>query len=317
MAARLDITTVKRIEDALRDPSATLTGDYMKQLAIDFECHLATIYRIKLRVLANTPAMPPSGGARPLITWQMEQSIKLLLDQQPWIFLDEICDFLFEAYDIIVNKSTVSRVLRKIEVTRKRLKVVAAQRNEELRLDWQYNLMEFTADQLVCVDESGSDERTGDRMYGWANKGARAQVSRWLANKERVSVLPAYTIEGYITARTFKGTCTGDIFEEFIIEQVLPICNAYPAPRSVVVLDNASVHHSNKASILEVARRRGVLIRFLPPYSPDFNPIEESFGWWRVTTPKAPTTLSLAVKTARFPSLISSFLTLPTSMPPL
>ena len=67
------------------------------------------------------------------------------------------------------------------------------------------------------------------------------------------------------------------MFEDFLIDDVLPLCNAYPAPQSIVILDNASIHHSNIDRIQEQFNRRGVLLRFLPPYSPDFNPIEESF----------------------------------------
>ncbi len=73
-----------------------------------------------------------------------------------------------------------------------------------------------------------------------------------------MSLLPAYTTKGYIASRKFIGTYTGDIFEEFIIEQVLLICNLYPNPRSIIIMDNASVHHSNKEKIVEVARQRGV-----------------------------------------------------------
>ena len=117
----------------------------------------------------------------------------------------------------------------------------------------------------------------GDRHYGWSIKGVRAIVRRWFGNKLRVSVLAAYTIDGYIKALVFDGTCDGDIFEGFIIDQVVPLCNPYPGPRSVIILDNASVHHINRQNIEDVCRRHGVLVRFLPPYSPDFNPIEESF----------------------------------------
>jgi transposase len=130
----------------------------------------------------------------------------------------------------------------------------------------------------VCVDESGSDDRTRDRQYRWSNIGVRAIVRRWLANRDRVSVLPAYTIEGYITARTFYGTCTGVIFEDFIIDELLPLCNPYPGPRSVIIMDNASVHHSRQEVIITACRRKGVWVRFLPLYSPDFNLIKESFG---------------------------------------
>ena len=90
-------------------------------------------------------------------------------------------------------------------------------------------------------------------------------------------MLAAYTIDGYIKALVFDGTCDGDIFEGFIIDQVLPLCNPYPNPRSVIILDNASVYYSNRQNIEAVYRRHSVLLRFLSPYSPDFNPIKESF----------------------------------------
>lgn len=57
-------------------------------------------------------------------------------------------------------------------------------------------------------------------------------------------------MEGYITAKTFEGTCTAAIFEDFIIDQLLPLCNPYPNARSVIVLDNASVHHSRKEFLI-------------------------------------------------------------------
>jgi transposase len=43
-------------------------------------------------------------------------------------------------------------------------------------------------------------------------------------------------------------------------------------------MDNASVHHAIQDRVVEIARRQDVWVRFLPPYSPDFNLIKESFG---------------------------------------
>jgi transposase len=77
---------------------------------------------------------------------------------------------------------------------------------------------------------------------------------------------------------TFPGTCTGELFEEFIIDYLLPLCNPYPQARSVIVMDNASIHHTFQHQLEIACRARGVWLRFLPPYSPDFNPIEESFN---------------------------------------
>jgi len=56
----------------------------------------------------------------------------------------------------------------------------------------------------------------------------------------------------------------------------LPHCNVYPAPRSVIVMDNVSVHVNPR--IEEIIKTYGCKIRYLSPYSPDFNPIELSFS---------------------------------------
>jgi|ERR1700690_1726880 transposase len=56
----------------------------------------------------------------------------------------------------------------------------------------------------------------------------------------------------------------------------MPKCNPYPGPLSVLVLDNAKIHHGDE--LLELADRFGVRIEYLPPYSPDLNPIEEAFS---------------------------------------
>jgi transposase len=213
-----------------------------------------------------------------VITPQIDTAIYHLLNKFPWFYQDEIAEFLLEVYDIEVSQYTISTALARIKLTRKKLKKEAAQRNQELRTAWQDTLQYFSANQLVFVDETGSDERTGDRQYGWATIGEKARVSRWFGSRKRVSFLGAYTIEGYITGITFGGTCNAELFEEFIIDNLLPLCNPYPQPRSVLVMDNASIHHTFRDRLETACRAKGVWLRFLPPYSPDFNPIEESFN---------------------------------------
>ena len=173
------------------------------------------------------PVPAQTGGQHRVITPEMDTAIFHLLNAFPWFYQDEISQFLYKVFGVEVSQSSISVALSRITITRKKLKIEAAQRNDELWIDWQDSLQNFTADQLVFMDETGSDECTGDRSYGWAKKGESARVSHWFGKRDRISVLPAYTIEGYITAMTFTGTCTGEPFEEFIIHYLLPLCNPY------------------------------------------------------------------------------------------
>ena len=56
----------------------------------------------------------------------------------------------------------------------------------------------------------------------------------------------------------------------------LPKCTAYPGPCSVLILDNASIHHGHE--IPDLADHFGIRIEYLLPYSPDLNPIEDTFS---------------------------------------
>lgn len=72
-----------------------------------------------------------------------------------------------------------------------------------------------------------------------------------------------------------RETVDGDAFIRCLEEDILPTMNAFPAPRSVLILDNASIHRHEE--IFFICQARNVLVYFLPPYSYDFNPIEFAF----------------------------------------
>ena len=76
----------------------------------------------------------------------------------------------------------------------------------------------------------------------------------------------------------YQGSITKASYIDFIREKVLPHCNSFASgrERSVLVMDNAKIHHDEE--LLRICGEVGVLVEYLPPYSPDFNPIELSFS---------------------------------------
>ena len=78
----------------------------------------------------------------------------------------------------------------------------------------------------------------------------------------------------YIT----DGTVNGDRFFVFVRRDMLPLLMPFDgqSPNSIIIMDNASIHHVDQ--VTELITSVGALVRFLPPYSPDMNPIEEVFA---------------------------------------
>jgi transposase len=139
----------------------------------------------------------------------------------------------------------------------------------------------YTAEMIVAVDESACNSRTGDRKYGWSPINEPVELVYNFKRSERWSLLPAMTGDGYLSYMIFQGSTTSGIMEHFLEFEVLPHCNPYPGRNSVIVLDNTSIHRSVR--VREHCGRAGVVLEYLPPYSPDYNPIEKSFkqlkGW--------------------------------------
>ena len=100
--------------------------------------------------------------------------------------------------------------------------------------------------------------------------------SRILARGKRINAISAITA-GLVSAENVE--CIFDFVRSSIIPNMLPFDGANA--RSILIMDNASVHHITE--LVELLRQAGILVFFLPPYSPDLNPIEESYSYVKAT----------------------------------
>jgi len=189
----------------------------------------------------------------------------------------EITWEFFDEWEIVITPRVVYDTLKRHGFTRKVLRRDAEQRSQILRNTWMGTMALYRPDQLVFVDESAANEKTGWRKYGWSPQGHKAVTTGSLRRSERYSILPCLTINGY-TAGTLiiQGSVTQAIFNDWIYNEVLTRCNAFPAPNSVIILDNCVVHRH--ADVKLMCDEAGIRLLFLPPYSPDLNPIEETFN---------------------------------------
>ena len=82
------------------------------------------------------------------------------------------------------------------------------------------------------------------RKYGWAPVRLTPLEALALGRSKRWSLCPASTIDGYVTWEIVHGSFTAMLFEDFIKNKVLLLCNPFPLLRSVIIMDNAPIHRT-------------------------------------------------------------------------
>lgn len=195
------------------------------------------------------------------------------LNEHPTKYLDEIADYLLDAFGVQASTAALYRSLERAKWTRKTARKRAAERDEILRAVWRGKQIHWPIELLVALDESATNERTGWRKYGWAPRGIEVSDIQSAQRSERWSVLPALTVDGYLPGTLIhQGSINAEMFIDWIRDIVLPQVRI----RSIFILDNASIHRGQR--LRELIEDAGCRMEFLPPYSPDFNPIEESFS---------------------------------------
>ncbi len=129
----------------------------------------------------------------------------------------------------------------------------------------------YRPEDILVLDESGFllSQR---RDYGWSKKGERLREQR-KRRSERLSLIGVISQEDVVGMMTLNGSFNTKSFLRFLELFVLP----FTRPGQVLVMDNWTVHKTEKLEPLLMSY--GVKPLFLPPYSPEFSPIELFWGW--------------------------------------
>ncbi len=147
----------------------------------------------------------------------------------------------------------------------------AAERDEAVRAAWWDAIQVRDPTQLVFVDESGTNLAMTPR-YGRAPRGQRVVGAAPRNHGPNTTLLAALTPVGITAAMTLEGAMDRAAFEVFVAQVLVPTLT----PGQTVIWDNLSVHKSARAQ--QVIEAAGCQVVFLPPYSPDFTPIELAFS---------------------------------------
>lgn len=137
------------------------------------------------------------------------------------------------------------------------------------RKNWTENISDYDKEKLVFLDESGVNTNM-TRIYGRALGGARSVDKAPLNTPLNTTILSSIRINGETSYTTYSGGTTKDKFVEYLKNILIPALH----DGDIIVMDNMRSHHVKEVSEIINNLEKHLTLLYLPPYSPDFNPIE-------------------------------------------
>lgn len=142
------------------------------------------------------------------------------------------------------------------------------ERDEEKRKTFLAALNKITSSQRIYLDESGINKYLC-RQYGRSARGKKVLGEISGHHYARESVIGAISKRKFLAPMCFRGTCDTKLFNIWLEQVLIPELK----PGQTLILDNASFHKSAESK--KLVEEAGCELMFLPPYSPDLNPIEK------------------------------------------
>ena len=133
---------------------------------------------------------------------------------------------------------------------------------------------------MVFIDETWASTNMA-RRHGWAPRGERLRVGIPHGHWKTTTLVAGLTLRGMIAPLVLDGPINRIAFETYVEKVLIPELR----PGDIVVMDNLSSHKGPK--VREMIEATGASLLYLPPYSPDFNPIENAFARLKALLRKA------------------------------
>jgi transposase len=148
------------------------------------------------------------------------------------------------------------------------------------RQAWFDSQIDLDPNRLVFIDETWAKTNM-TRSHGWAPRGQRLRAGVPHGHWKTTTFVAGLSLRGMIAPFVLDGPINRDAFETYVEKVLVPELR----PDDIVIMDNLSSHKGPRVSqLIEAA---GASLIFLPPYSPDFNPIEMAFSKLKAMLRKA------------------------------
>lgn len=139
------------------------------------------------------------------------------------------------------------------------------------RVDWFEGQPDLDPTKLVFIDETGASTNLA-RKAGRCQRGRRLRAAVPHGHYKTVTLVAGLGLRGLVASKVFDRPINAALFEEWVEINLVPTLSK----GDIVVMDNLPAHKGPRVE--ELIKAAGAELRYLPPYSPDMNPIEKAFS---------------------------------------
>ena len=247
------------------------TDSTQTEIANTFNIGIATLRRYLRREEAGElRPIDYTRGRQPVISGSHLNKIEEWVNDKPDIKLKQLCKKYKSYYKVKVSYSMMFRALSTLDITRKKKSLFA---EEQLRDDVKKRAnhigkySDVDPKHLIFIDEMGAHLNMA-LDYARAKSGKRISMPKPFIRGSKISLIGAISTTGVEAALYGEWATDANIFYHFIQHDLCPTLTK----DNIVLLDNVSFHKD--ARIEEGILATGAKLDFLPPYSPEYNPIK-------------------------------------------
>ena len=205
----------------------------------------------------------------------LQGAIEAQVTSRPDATIAELRAWLSETHKVSASTGLMWKTLAALDLTFKKKSLRAAEQDRpdvaEARTQWRQKQPSLTPSRLVFIDETWV--RTNmTRLDGRAPRGKRLVDAVPHGHWKTTTFIGALRCDAVTATGAFDGAVNGELFLAYVEQVLVPTLK----PGDVVIMDNLRSH--KVAGVREAIEGAGAKLMFIPPYSPDLNPIEQAIG---------------------------------------
>jgi transposase len=222
---------------------------------------------------------PENGGSAEKFSIEQSEQLGQHLRSHTYLYVKDILAYVQSTWSVVYSVPGMRNWLQRHGFSYKKPALVPGKANEQQQREWlaQYDKLKqgLPADETICFMDGVHPTHNVQPAYGWIQKGVRKEIP---ANRGRSRI----NLSGIIDVIDHKVLVQEDkmLNAEATISFFRKVETAYPQKSSVHVFCDNARYYRNKA-VTEYLKTPKVRLHFLPPYSPNLNPIERLWKWMK------------------------------------